>query len=129
MAFAEAVPFPTADTVGYCELEVQHDRTIVWLRGEHDCATSVALAGTLANVIRDHRTDVLIDLSDVQFMGAATIRVLEQARINLAEQSRVLRFRAPSSSARRVLDLCALSYIDASPGFADAVIPIGRTGL
>ena len=65
--------------------------------------------------------DVVLDLSGVQFMGAATIDVIVRAKDALDLRSRVLTLRSPSVSAQRVVDLCGLadlveaSSIDAQP--------------
>jgi hypothetical protein len=45
------------------------DRTVVWLRGEHDVSTVAALSETMARAIALDDADVVVDLSDVQFMG------------------------------------------------------------
>ena len=44
------------------------DRTVVWLQGEHDISTTVALADTLARAIALDDADLVVDLSEVQFM-------------------------------------------------------------
>ncbi len=113
MAFAEATPLESDHAFGYCVIEAVDGLPTVWLRGEHDSATAIELVRTLAIVSRDSVGDVVVDLSKVQFMSAATIRVLEQARMLLAEQSRMLVVRNPSSSARRLLDLCSITYLNA----------------
>jgi anti-anti-sigma factor len=73
--------------------------------------------------------DVVLDLSGVQFMGAATIDVIVRAKDALDLRSRVLTLRSPSESAQRVVDLCGLadlvegSSLDAQPL---AVTNVGR---
>lgn len=85
------------------------DRIVVWLSGEHDIATEGALRGVLAEAIALDNTDLVVDLSAVQFMGASTVGVLVRARRRLRRQSRDLVLRSPSGCARRVLDLCGLA--------------------
>jgi len=85
------------------------DRTVVWLRGEHDVSTVAALSQTMARAIALDDADLVVDLSDVQFMDAATVGVIIRARDFLALQSRALVLHAPSACAARVLDLCALA--------------------
>ena len=58
------------------------DRNIVCLRGEYDMSTTSALAALLAAAIACDGTEVVIDLSGVDFMDAATVGVL--ARTPLA---------------------------------------------
>jgi anti-sigma B factor antagonist len=85
------------------------DRTVVWLRGEHDVSTVSALSQTMARAIALDDGDLVVDLSGVQFMDAATVGVIVRARDFLALQSRSLVLHAPSACAARVLDLCALA--------------------
>jgi anti-sigma B factor antagonist len=85
------------------------DRTVVWLRGEHDVSTVAALSQTMARAIALDDGDLVVDLSGVQFMDAATVGVIIRARDFLALQSRSLVLNAPSACAARVLDLCALA--------------------
>jgi hypothetical protein len=60
----------------------------------------------LAGAIARDNADVVVDMSDVQFMGAATVGVLIRARELLRTRSRSLVVRSPSWCARRVLELC-----------------------
>jgi anti-anti-sigma factor len=97
------------------------DRTVVWLRGEHDVSTVAALSETMARAIALDDADVVVDLSDVQFMGAATVGVIIRAREFLRLRSRFLVLRSPSGCARRILELCGhadlldLRPVDATP--------------
>jgi len=88
----------------------EHDGggTVVWLRGEHDIATVPTLADAIDRAISLDDGNVVVDLSDVEFMGAATVGVLLRARESLRSRSRLLDLRAPSSRAQRVLDLCGV---------------------
>jgi anti-anti-sigma factor len=91
-------------------------RTVVWLRGEHDLATTTELAATLARAIALDEADLVVDLSEVQFMDVTTVSVIVKARNHLRPRSRSLSLRAPSKAARRVLDLCDLAQlIDPDP--------------
>ena len=49
---------------------------VVWLRGEHDRCTAEGLAVMLADAIAADDSDLVVDLCDVTFMGAATVGVL-----------------------------------------------------
>lgn len=84
------------------------DRTVVWLRGEHDICTVPALSQILARAIALDDGDLVVDLSGVQFMDAATVGVILRARDFLHLQSRSLALRSPSPFAARILDLCEL---------------------
>ena len=78
---------------------------VVWLRGEHDLSTVAELSEAMARAIAVDGADVVVDMSEVEFMGAATVGVLCEAWALLRSQSRSLTVRSPSSSARRVLEL------------------------
>lgn len=129
MAYAEPTPFASDDFVGYCDVDTVDDCTVVSLFGEHDCATALALVQTFAAIARSADGGVIVDLSGVSFMSAATVRVLDQAQAMFTDRSRAMVLRHPSPSARRLLDLCSITYLTASPGPADAVISIGSAGL
>jgi anti-sigma B factor antagonist len=104
-------------------------RTVVWLSGEYDLLTVDELWERLARAFALDDADVVLDLSGVQFMGAATIDVIVRAKDALDLRSRVLTLRSPSESAQRVVDLCGLadlvegSSLDAQPL---AVTNVGR---
>jgi anti-anti-sigma factor len=103
------------------------DRTVVWLRGEHDVSTVAALSGIMARAIALDEADVVVDLSDVQFMGAATVGVIIRAREFLRLRSRSLLLRSPSECARRILDVCGhADLLDPRP--VDATPLTGTAG-
>lgn len=78
--------------------------TVVWLWGEHDIATVDQLAAVLSQAIALDEADLVLDLSGVTFMGAATLGVILRARVLLRLRSRTLALRSPSGSARRLLN-------------------------
>ncbi len=82
------------------------DRTVVWLRGEHDLATSASLSEAMARAIALDNADLVVDLSEVQFMDTATVQVMVEMRELLRLRSRSLALRAPSPRAQRILGLC-----------------------
>ena len=90
-------------------------RTVVRLRGEHDIATVATLSDALARVIAVDDNDLVIDLSEVEFMDASTLGVVLRARGLLRRRSRSLTLRSPSVPARRILDLCGLADLVDSP--------------
>jgi anti-anti-sigma factor len=102
-------------------------RTVVWLRGEHDVSTVDALSETLAGAMALDDCDLVIDLSEMEFMGAATIGVLVRARDLLQSHSRSLVLRCPSRCARRILDLCGQGDL-LEPRRADAIPATGTAG-
>jgi anti-anti-sigma factor len=84
-------------------------RTVVWLQGEHDVTTVAALSEAMARAIALDDSDLVIDLSGVEFMDAATIGVIVRARDFLAQRSRSMSLRSPSTCARRIIDVCDLA--------------------
>jgi anti-anti-sigma factor len=85
------------------------DRTVVWLQGEHDVSTVAALSEIMARAIALDDADLVVDLSGVQFMGAATVGVIIRARDFLGLRSRSLTLRSPSTCAGRILDVCGVA--------------------
>jgi anti-anti-sigma factor len=104
------------------------DRTVVWLRGEHDVSTVAALSEVMARAIALDDADVVVDLSEVQFMGAATVGVIIRAREFLRLRSRFLVLRSPSECARRILDVCGHSDLLLDPRITDATPLTGPAG-
>ena len=82
--------------------------TIVWLDGEHDASSVAELSETIARAIAVDDSDVILDMSEVTFMSAATVGVLVRARNFLNLRSRSLTVRAPSKCTRRILEICEL---------------------
>ena len=56
---------------------------------------------TMARAIAVDETDLVIDLSEVTFMNAATVAVIIRAEAFLRDRSRSLTLRSPSAPARR----------------------------
>jgi anti-anti-sigma factor len=87
------------------------DRSVVWLEGAHDIATVHSLTDALVRVICIDECDVVVDLSGVTFIGAATVGVLRRAQNFLRARGRHLTVRSPSTPAARILDLCGLTAL------------------
>lgn len=85
------------------------DRTVLWLDGEHDVATAADLKRTLASLISADNSDLIVDLSGVTFLSAATIDELLRGRDILLTRSRNLTLRSPSRWVAHLLDCCGLT--------------------
>jgi anti-anti-sigma factor len=97
----------------------QSGDAVVWLGGDHDISTVAALAETMARVIALDDADLVVDLSGVRFIGAATVEVLGRARDFLQVHSRALTLRSPPARVSRVLELSGLAdLVDPSPAGA-----------
>jgi anti-anti-sigma factor len=88
-------------------------RTVYSLRGDHDASTAAALSSDLARVMTEDDTDVVLDLSEVNFMGASTVGIIVNARAFLEQQHRRLIVQLPTPCARRVLEICGLADLTA----------------
>ncbi|MEY2419562.1 MAG: hypothetical protein QOG90_2242 [Actinomycetota bacterium] len=123
MAHAESLPISLTrrDPTG-----VRGDRmfTVVWLAGEHDPSTTVALAAVIDRASELDDADVLVDLSGVTFIDASVLGTLIAARNRLAARSLSLQLRAPSVVAARLLDRCGLTDHRALP----TVFPVHPAG-
>jgi anti-anti-sigma factor len=85
------------------------DRTVVWLDGEQDILTVSVLADTLASAVSADESNVIVDLSGVTFMSAATIGELLRSRNLLLSRSRNIALRSPSRCAERLLNVFGLA--------------------
>jgi anti-anti-sigma factor len=108
-------------------VEIDVDGVVIRLAGEHDLSTVAALSETMAHASALDDTDVVVDLSAVEFVSAATIGVLVRARESLRLRSRSLMLQSPSTRARRVLDLCGLAH-EHAPGPPAPGRPTGTAG-
>ena len=91
-------------------------RIVVWLQGEQDASTAAGLAEMLAGAAAVGEGDVVVDLSEVQFMDVAIVKVLVRCQELLQSQSRQLLLRAPSRSAQRLLGMCGvLGLVEPGP--------------
>lgn len=99
-------------------------RTVVQVRGDQDDANVAALAEAMAGAIVIDDADLVVDLSEVQYMGAAAVRAVVRAGELLRLRSRSLVLRSPPWSARRILGLCGHADL-LGPRPADATPPGG----
>jgi len=95
---------------------VNGDTVVVRLWGEHDWSTVPALAALLATAVAREDTNLVVDMSEVRFINAASIRVLTAAGDFMVGQSRTFTLRSPSRCAQRILDLCAVSDLSEPEG-------------
>jgi len=93
------------------------DPSLIVLRGDHDASNVAELSRTLALATARGHSSVIIDMSGVAFMSAATVGALVAARRLLEAQSRHLVVRAPSRPATRLLGVCGLTAL-IEPGSA-----------
>jgi anti-anti-sigma factor len=85
--------------------------TIVALRGELDAVAFNSLGESFDHAIDADRSDVVVDLAAVDFIGAAWIGALVRGRTRLEAQDRELTLRSAPRVLHRLLDLCGLAYL------------------
>jgi anti-anti-sigma factor len=115
---APAAP-ATASAPGI-RLEERPGGPVIRLDGELDEVVVPALADRLAALDHDD-SRLVLDLTDVRYLGSAGVRALVELAEGLSAQSRRLVVAAPPGTiARRVLDLsgvaAVLGVVDAPPG-------------
>ncbi|MEO8694651.1 MAG: STAS domain-containing protein [Acidimicrobiales bacterium] len=109
MARTEAsLPGATRPRIVTVSTVANGDTLVVQLRGDHDSSSVPALAKTLASAVALENTNLVVDLSEVQFINAATVRVLTATGDFLSGAGRTFELRSPSRSARRILALCGV---------------------
>lgn len=111
MAPAEPPSARTGRVADAARVGIVDDGGVVWLQGEHDIANVAPLREVLDGAAAADEVDVVVDLTDVTFISAATVGALVHARGSLREHSRDLVLRSPSECARRVLDVCEVPYV------------------
>lgn len=87
------------------------EETVIGLAGEHDMSSVEELVQAIATALDAGRSDLIFDLSRVEFMDSTIIRQLLRARTRLGADGRTARVRDPSLAARYVLKLCGLTHL------------------
>ncbi len=129
----DAVPAEPSSAFSTCRLSVSSPGTgppVIWLGGEHDHATRGVLAATLAEAIALDESAVVIDLSGVRLVTAATLGVIVVATQLQAMRGRSLILRAAPPFVRRIFAFCGLSdLLDGDTGPHDFDVAPGATAL
>ena len=101
----DSVPIVSDQASPRTRLSREPGRAVVWLEGEHDIASDLLVAEALARAIGPGDTDLIVDLSEVGFIGASTIAMLRRARAFLLDRNHTLVVRAPGRSACRIIEI------------------------
>jgi len=123
---ADSSAVPTAQAVLVID---DVDGAVVRMGGQHDTFTRELLVRILDDAMSLEQANVVVDLSRVQYMSAATLDVIMRARKALGARSRSLTLRSPSPIAARLLDVCHIAYrVDhlSRPVDGDRQGPAGR---
>ena len=107
---------PLADSLrprGPFHLELSEEdkggATLLRPRGEVDVVTAPKLAARLDAILRGRKGDVIIDLSDTEFLDSAGLHALLVAQRRLARRSRGLRVICEPGPVRHVIELARLA--------------------
>ena len=92
-----------------------HRFTVVWLDGEHDVSSRLALGSVIDRAADLDRCDVVVDLHGVTFMDASTIGALVAARNRMRARGLSLSVRAPSAVALWVLAVSGAADLVEAP--------------
>jgi anti-anti-sigma factor len=84
---------------------------VIDLRGEADLAALPALVAVLARVAAERQGPVVIELAEVGYIDATTVRTLSRAVEFLNDHGRQLTLRSPSTQALRLLAFAGLSHL------------------
>jgi anti-anti-sigma factor len=90
------------------DADIHAGRTVVRLRGEQDASTAARLSTSMSWAIAFDNSDLVLDLSEVEFMDGWTARVLMRTRVLLAQRARCLVLRAPPECALPIIELAGL---------------------
>jgi anti-sigma B factor antagonist len=83
-------------------------RTVLLLTGEVDCLSSPYLRALIDASIEAGHLNVVLDLTALEFMDAAGLRVIANAANRLELLGGTLAIRAPSDLVRRMLDITGM---------------------
>ena len=87
------------------------DPIVITVSGEVDLATAADLERAIASALGGSATVIEVDLSGVEFMDSAGLRVLVAARKQADDAGRELRLRSPHERVRRIIEITGLSAV------------------
>lgn len=96
------------------QIEVEPDlegRTVVIVRGALDLIEAADLREVLSRVCEADCPHVVLDLTDVTFVGSSALGVIIQARDDLDQRSRTLVIRGTSPAIRKAFEITHLDRV------------------
>lgn len=84
------------------------EATVVTITGELDLLTARTLMSELDDIVRKHRGDAVIDLSQAEFVDSFGLTVLLNTQRRLARQDRVLNVICGGGPVRRAIEFARL---------------------
>jgi anti-sigma B factor antagonist len=102
-----------ADTELLCVTVLQHHHAVVVAHvvGEVDMLTGPSLQQHLDNALATKPERLIVDLSDVSFLGATGLAVVINAQRAATQQGTTLQLRGVSSAAALPLQITELAYL------------------
>ena len=83
--------------------------TVIGLHGEHDLSNQAELSAAFAKICAvGGAGDVVIDLSQADFVDSSTVAALLGGRQVVIDQGRRFSLRTPTPQVQRVLEICGL---------------------
>ena len=108
-------------------LDIVDGEAVVGVAGEVDMATAPEL-GTIAFKLCEQRHKrIVFDLSHVDFIDAAGLRVINETALRLRGQAGHLRLRSPSALTARILELVGMDEL-VEPETADTETTNSKQG-
>lgn len=83
-------------------------QTFIRARGEVDVLTAPKLAGRLDKHLRRGRGDIVVDLTEIEFLDSAGLHVLLNAQRRLERSARMLRVICAPGPVREVIEVARL---------------------
>jgi anti-anti-sigma factor len=96
-------------------VSVRGSQIVLQVSGEQDSSNVQTLVAACVSAGATEFCDLVIDLSDVTFMSAATVGAIAQVYDGLRTQSLSVVVESPSPCARRVLELSDMGYVISEP--------------
>ena len=87
--------------------------TVVTAEGRVDSSNAAELDGTLKEIMNDGRYNIVLNLSQVNYMSSAGLRALVSALRECKKHRGDVRLSAPSERVAEVLDLAGLTVAEA----------------
>lgn len=91
--------------------EYRGDHAVVSVHGEVDLYTAPRLQTELAALAHDGASQVVVDLSKVEFCDSTGMNVLLSAMKRFREQGGNLELAAPRAAVRRILEVTGLDTV------------------
>lgn len=94
----------------------QGARVVLSVSGELDAYTAPGLEDQIARLMTEGTSDIVLDLSQTEFLDSSGLRAILTAQRKLTEQHGKLTLRAPSEPVTRLLEITGLTDNFATDG-------------